>query len=152
MSLHDFLDFNFNHKNAIKKKRPNGQTGAYGSKMTRPDFYGMVDFIQNGRLRPAVSFLSQPAILSGRTKATTNSAQTRTGIPGRLFITTDWRRCPGRRFMILDLRRYSQAAIYQNRPLRYSGRQFIVTDLRRYLRRQFIKLERRRCLTAAASG
>lgn len=54
--------------------------------------------------------------------------------------------------MILDLRRYSQAAIYQDRPLRYSGRRFIVTDLRRYLRRQFIKLERRRCLTAAASG
>lgn len=99
MSLHDFLNFNFNHKNAIKKKRPNGQTGAYGSKMTRPDFYGMVDFIQNGRLRPAVSFLSQPAILSGRTKATTNSAQTGAGILRR-------------QFMILDLRRYFLAAVY----------------------------------------
>lgn len=93
MSLRDFLNFNFSHKNAIKKKQPNGQTGAYGSKMTRPDFYGMVDFIQNGRLRPAVSFLSQPAILSGRTKATTNFAQTGAGILRR-------------QFMILDLRRY----------------------------------------------
>ena len=43
--------------------------------------------------------------------------KTRTGILRRLFIITDRRRCPGRRFMILDLRRYSQAAIYQDRPL-----------------------------------
>ena len=160
--------------------------------MTRPDFYGMVDFIQNGRLRPAVSFFvtacdslrpnkgdnefctdrrrySQAAIHDIRFAPVFSGGclcdwicagisgddlyyRTRTGIPGRLFIIADWRRCPGRQFMILDLRRYSQAAIYQNRPLRYSGRQFIVTDLRRYLRRQFIKLERRRCLTAAASG
>ena len=97
--MRDFLNFNFNHKNVIKKRRPNGQTGAYGSKMTRPDFYSMVDFIQNGRLRPAVSFLSQPAILSGRTKATTNSAQTGAGILRR-------------QFMILDLRRYFLAAVY----------------------------------------
>ena len=67
--------------------------------MTRPNFYGMVDFIQNGRLRPAVSFLSQPAILSGRTKATTNSAQTGAGILRR-------------QFMILDLRRYFLATVY----------------------------------------
>lgn len=90
--MHDFFNFNFNHKNVIKKKRPNGQTGAYRSKMTRPDFYIMVDFIdfiQNGRLRPAVSFLSQPAILSGRTKATTNSAQTGAGILRRQFMKQD---------------------------------------------------------------
>ena len=60
--------------------------------MTRPDFYGMVDFIQNGRLQPAVSFLSQPAILSGRTKATTNFAQTGAGILRRQFIKQDRRR------------------------------------------------------------
>ena len=125
--------------------------------MTRPDFYGMVDFIQNGRLRPAVSFFvtacdslrpnkgdnkfrtnrrrySQAAIHDIRFAPVFSGGylcdwicagisgddlyyRTRTGIPGRLFIIADRCRCPGRQFMLLDLRRYSWAAIYQDRPL-----------------------------------
>ena len=84
--------------------------------MTRPDFYGMVDFTQNGRLRPAVSFLSQPAILSGRTKATTNSTQTGASILRRQFMKQDWRRYFLAAIYAIRFAPVSLVTIYITRP------------------------------------
>lgn len=179
MLSHSFLNLKFSHKNAIKKKRPNGQTGAYRSKMTRPDFYGMVDFIQNGRLRPAVSFFgpacdsllpnkgdnefcadrrrySQAAIHDIRFAPVFSGGYLCdwicAGISGDDLYYRTRTGISGRLFIIADRRRCPGRRFMILDLRRYSGRRFIVTDLRRYLRRQFIKLEWRRYSIAAASG